>query len=807
MKSLPIAVLTALLAQPALAERPVFPTAPYVEGEVLVRYRQAATLAKSRRDLGLKSLRSFPALHTEHLLLPAYLDLPGALALLRADPSVEYAEPNFLRRPRTVIPNDPLFGQQWGLRNTGQDNFVLGGPSGIAGGDLNLAEAWDANGDGVPDRVGLRSVVVAVIDDSVNVGHADLAANVVPGHDFACDDSDPSPVNSNDFHGTLVAGCAVGIGNNGIGVAGVAWNAGLMPLRFGFDVASHIAALRYAREHGANIINASFGGPGYSQAERDAIADLAAADILYVAAAGNDDSNTDLGQLNYPANYEVENIVAVAATNRQDDIASFSQYGPITTDVAAPGLQIVTTQSNGGYATSPGVAGTSFASPYVAGVAALLRSHVAPTPGYLEIKARLIESGSAVGGANPTLRTAGGRVDADKALEMTSRPSLVLRGVAFLNGDGNGALDPGEALEVEFSLRNLWQTAGNVVATLDAGSDITVNSGPVNVGTLLGGSDATATFSISVAPGSSGHRYIPFSLTLTAAGGYSATRSYIAEIGTLVPGVAVVQGFADDLYDEFHAWHVDVPAPGVGNRTLVLRTSTDGRKDVDLIAKYGTPPKYSITVGINPETTAGYFCTSGSTVDCQDPTTQVSGRLDGNEAITIENPAPGTWHLVMVNFIQQALPYTLTATLADGDLRPDVFSLGTRSNVINGSMEYSSPVTIAGIDTPTFVTIVGGEYSVNGGAYTNAEGTAQSGDQIEVRTIAATNQRAQLTVGGVTATFLINPGTGPADSGSASCARKTLPGFAGFGRGNRLGELPLDLLLPLLLVALTRRRV
>lgn len=806
MKSLPIALLTALIAQPALAERPVFPTAPYVEGEVLVRYRQAPTLAKSRRDLGLKSLRSFPAQQTEHLQLPAYLDVPGALALLRADPAVEYAEPNFRRQPRTVIPNDQYFSQQWGLENTGQANFVSGGPPGIAGGDLNLTEAWDANDDDIPDRVGLREVVVAVIDDSVNTSHPDLAANVVPGKDFASNDSNPNPDSSSDFHGTLVAGCAVGIGNNGIGIAGVAWNAALMPLRFGFDTATHMAAMQYARDNGANIINASFGGPGYSQAERDAIADLAAADILYVAAAGNDDSNTDLGQLNYPANYDVENIVAVAATNRQDDIASFSQYGPITTDVAAPGLQIVTTKSSGGYCTNPGVAGTSFASPYIAGVAALLRSHVTPTPDYLEMKARLIESGSAVAGANPKLRTAGGRVDADKALEMDLRPSLVLRGVEFLNGDGNGVLDPGETLDVEFSLRNLWQSADNVVATLDAGANITVNTASVIVGTITAGTDATASFSISVAPGISEHLYVPFSLTLTANGGYSVTRSYIAEIGALLPDTPVIQSFADDSYDEFHAWHVDVPTPGAGNRTLVLRTSTSGGKDVDLIAKANTPPQYNITVGINPETTAGYFCTSGTTADCQDPATEVSGRLDGDEAITIENPPAGTWHLVVVNFVQQSLPYTLTAELADGDLRPDPFSLGSISNVPNGEARYSGEVAMTGIDAPTFVTIVGGEYSIKKlgssdfGSYTASEGTAENGDTIKVRAIAAANKRAQLTVGGVTATFLINPGSGPGNSGPASCPRVSSPRKGGGG------GMPPGSLLVLLLLAATRRR-
>ena len=771
-------LLLAILPELSLASLPAQPANQYREGEVLVKYRADAYAAAAKQlkfDAGLTSRRTLLQGRAELLMLPGFTTTADMLEMLRNDPAVEYAEPNFRRYSRTVVPNDPLFGQQWGLRNTGQANFFAGGPAGVAGGDLNLVEAWDANNDGMADRVGIPGVIVAVIDDAVEITHPDLAPNIVQGHNFiACQDpNNPAPISDDGAHGTLVTGCVAGKGNNGIGIAGVAWNASIMPLKFGFDTASHIEALTYARDHGAKIINASFGGPGFSQMERDAIAALAANDILYVAAAGNDDSNTDLAQLNYPANYDADNIVSVAATNRQDNIASFSQYGPLTADVAAPGLQIVTTEIGGGYRPNPGVSGTSFSSPYTAGVAALIRSHV-PGVTFGDIKARLIESGSSVPGANPEQRTAGGTVDADAALDMAAGPSLVIRSVDFKNGDGNRALDPGENLTVEFTLRNIWQNATGVTASLSADNSVTVVSGTLSSTTILAQGEAVATFNISVAAGITDHRYVTFTLTLAAIeGNYTATRSFIAEIGDLASGVPVTQSFVSDPYDEFHAWHVDVPPalpPGI--KTLIVRTSTAGGEDIDLLAKAGIPPQYNITVGINPEVDQGFFCTSGTANDCQDPDTLVSGRLDGVEAITIVNPAAGAYHLVVVNFDQQAVPYTISTELVNGDLRPADFNFTDRTGIPSNTSVISNPVIISGIDTPTFITIVGGEYSVNDTPFTAEEGTVSSGQSIRVRANSGSSgsARAQVTVGGVTETFSLNEPPFPSGgSGDVGC--------------------------------------
>lgn len=666
--------LVAPLARPALAVAPAQSPPVYREGEAIVQYREGAGAASSRElreTLGLTALRPLRHGRAELVALPRVTTTRDALRLLRGHPAVALAEPNFVRHAR-ALPNDPLFGDLWGLHNTGQPNFVAGGPPGVAGADMDMIAAWDPDGDGIFQRTGDGSVTIAVIDDSVTTSHEDLVDNIVAGYDFANNDTNPNPdPNTDQQHGTLVAGAAAARGNNGKGVAGTAWNVKVMPLKFAFDVASHIAALDFARDHGAHIINASFGGPGFSQAEADAINDLAGNGILYVAAAGNDDSNTDVARLNYPANYDAPNIVAVAATNRQDNIASFSQYGALTTDVAAPGLQIVTTANGASsYLTSPGVSGTSFSAPYTAGIAALIRS-VYPSAAYGEMRARLIEGAEPANGVN--LRTAGGRVNAARSLDLSPRPALVIESVDWV--DNNDVLDPGETLSVDITLRNLWQDATNVTGTLAADNGVSVASrADVAFGPIPGGSTATARFDLEVASGITQHRYVHFTLALGAGGGYAAERGFIAEIGRLALGTTVTQAFAArdvDLYDEFHAWHVDLTSLPAGHNELVIETTSSATgvnsPDIDLLVKHGAPPQYNITVGVNPED-PGFFCTSGTTENCQDPDTRISAGGNGNEQVAIRNPAPGTYHIVIVNFAQldDGLTYTLRAYTRSG---------------------------------------------------------------------------------------------------------------------------------------------
>ena len=317
-------------------------------------------------------------------------------------PEVAYVEPDFVITS-TAVPNDPSFGQLWGLNNVGQSG-------GVADADIDATEAWDVT-------TGSRNVVVAVIDTGLDHTHPDLAANVwrnpgeipgdridndgngyvddVRGWDFANSDADPF---DDEGHGTHVAGTIGAVGNNGIGVAGVNWQVSMMPLKFldatgSGSTSSAIAAINYAtrmrRDYGVNVVatNNSWGGGGFSTALRDAIDAGGRAGILCVAAAGNDGSNNDT-TAHYPSGYAGTSVIAVAATDRSNRLASFSNYGASTVDIAAPGSAIYSTLPGNAYAS---YSGTSMATPHVSGAIALLAAS-RPTATAAEIRSALLNS-------------------------------------------------------------------------------------------------------------------------------------------------------------------------------------------------------------------------------------------------------------------------------------------------------------------------------------------------------------------------------------------------------------------------------
>ncbi|MFM8577893.1 MAG: S8 family peptidase, partial [Planctomycetaceae bacterium] len=298
-------------------------------------------------------------------------------------PSIAYFEPDFVIAP-TAIPNDSSFSQLWGLNNTGQSG-------GVVDADIDAPEAWDVT-------TGSRNVVVAVIDTGVDYSHPDRAAHVwtnpgevagdgndndrngfvddVRGWDFRNNDSNPM---DDQGHGTHVAGTIGAVGNNGTGVAGVAWQVSIMALKFlGADgsgsTSAAVAAVNYAtrmkRDFGVNIVatNNSWGGGGSSTSLRDAITAGGQAGILFIAAAGNESNNNDAAP-SYPASYTSEAVISVAATDRSNRLASFSNYGATSVDLAAPGVSILSTTPNNTYAS---YSGTSMATPHVTGAVALL---------------------------------------------------------------------------------------------------------------------------------------------------------------------------------------------------------------------------------------------------------------------------------------------------------------------------------------------------------------------------------------------------------------------------------------------------
>ena len=362
--------------------------------------------------------------------LPRDLTVAEAVREYEASPDVAYAEPNFKLEP-AAVPNDPGYKNLWGLNNTGQTG-------GAADADIDAPEAWNTT-------TGSAGTVVAVIDEGVDIDHPDLAGNIwtnpgeiagsrkdddkngyvddVNGYDFANDDPtvyDPDPITgSGDEHGTHVAGTIAATGNDGNGITGVSWDAQTAALKFigaEFGYTSDaIEAINYAVLEGMPISNNSWGGGGKSQALQDAIAKADARDHIFVAAAGN--GGTDgVGDNNnvtpdYPSSFDNPNIVAVAATDDTDRLASFSNFGSTTVDLAAPGVGILSTLPGNSYGR---YSGTSMAAPHVAGVTALIKSEN-PSLDAAGIKDRIPQFAEKKAGLENKVAT-GGRANADASL-------------------------------------------------------------------------------------------------------------------------------------------------------------------------------------------------------------------------------------------------------------------------------------------------------------------------------------------------------------------------------------------------------
>jgi subtilisin family serine protease len=361
-------------------------------------------------------------------------DLARTRAALLRDPLVEHVEYNYeVRVQRT--PNDPSFSALWGLHNTGQNG-------GTVGADIDAPEAWDQD-------TGVGTVVVAVIDTGVAYNHPDLAANMwvnpgeipnngidddgngyiddVHGYDFVHSDGDPYDDHG---HGTHVSGTIAAVGNNGIGVTGVTWSARIMALKFldaggGGSTANAIRAVLYAADMGAKVLSNSWGGGGFSQALLDAIRTADAAGALFVSAAGNSNTDNDATP-NYPSNYEVANIIAVAATDQNDAKAAFSSFGANTVDLGAPGVSIYSTVPTSGHpcCSDPAgyhlLSGTSMAAPHVSGAAALLFSRF-PGITHYQVRDRLLANTERIA-ALATSTLTGGRLNVSRAMARDDVP-------------------------------------------------------------------------------------------------------------------------------------------------------------------------------------------------------------------------------------------------------------------------------------------------------------------------------------------------------------------------------------------------
>lgn len=433
--------------------------ADFKSGELIVKYKSQAPRTRILMNsmyqaVGVKQVRHYTGLmkNMEHLILNDDVKMEDAIAQLRQNETVEYVQPNYMLHilpvrslqtssadsAQAVAPFPCIFpGVNFpkGCGNSDGSNrpALLAAPAEVnppvADPDLRedygLAtigafQAWSVTS-------GDKAIIVADIDTGADYNHEDLSfnmwrnpqpssANDVVGYDFVHNDGLPYDDNE---HGTHTAGTIGAVGGNGVGISGVAPRVSLMAVKFlagdgSGTTADAVKAINYAVAHGARILNNSWGGGGDqgNQALSDSIDQARQKGVLFVAAAGNDGANDDdASSPTYPVGFPLDNILGVAATDSNDNLASFSNYGATTVHVAAPGVKVYSTIPGNKYKS---MSGTSMACPHVAGAAALVWARN-PTWNYQQVKKALMDTVDPLAALQGKVAT-GGRINVLKAL-------------------------------------------------------------------------------------------------------------------------------------------------------------------------------------------------------------------------------------------------------------------------------------------------------------------------------------------------------------------------------------------------------
>src|SRR5437879_3957859 len=466
---------------------------------------------------------------------------------LSARSDVEYAEPNYIVHT-TAIPNNPRFGELWGLQNTGQ---TIQGFPGIPDADISATAAWDIS-------TGSRANVAAVIDTGIDYRHPDLAANVwsapaaftvtIGGQSITCPAGSHGfnaitnvcdPLDDNN-HGSHVSGTIGAVRNNGTGVVGVNWTASIMGSKFinasgSGTTANAINAIEFtvqakaafAATGGANVrvLSNSWGGGAFSQALLDEINRANANDMLFVAAAGNSGTPNDVFP-EYPASYNAPNVVAVAATDNTDALPGFSNFGSTSVHLGAPGVDILSTTRNNTYSY---FSGTSMATPHVSGAALLVLSKCAlDTASLKTLLLNNVDPIPSLAGRTVT----GGRLNVNKAIRACAAPANP--DFALSAAPASRTVTQGGSTTYTVNISRLGGFTGSVtlsVSGLPAGASASFNPNPAT-----GSATMTVTTTATTSTGS-------FSATIT---GTSGTLSHTTSV-SLVVNAAAVPDFSRSL--------------------------------------------------------------------------------------------------------------------------------------------------------------------------------------------------------------------------------------------------------------------
>jgi subtilisin family serine protease len=598
----------------------------FVPGQILIKPRTGVSEKALMNKLGAHGAVShFTLRHLNvRVVNVSEENADAVLAALRNDPDIEFAERDYVAQA-AFVPNDPHVGNEWHLAK------------------VQAFQAWQGT-------TGSSSVVVAVLDSGVNMNQPDLAGRLLQGYDFV---NGTASVTDDFGHGTAVCGTIAADGNNGLGVAGVAFGCSVMPVKVmdssGFAAYSTIASgIKYAVDNGARVINLSIAGSDASATLQQAIDYAWSNNVVVVAAAGNASTNTPM----YPA--ACNHVLGVSATANNDSLAYFSSYGGYV-QISAPGMMIWTTQSDPNHPYGAWQ-GTSFASPIVAGVAALVIS-ANPTLSNDQVAGLLEQSADDLGAAGYDPYFGYGRVNALRAVSLASAaPGAVVSlpptapAVVLSSPTSNSQFAPGASISLQAMasagtaggrITNFAFVIDGLMVASGSGSTLIFNWMPTMTGEYSITAVATDDQGLTVTSEASNIQVgnadtIPPTVTISTA---PANGAKLSEPGVFIGGTA-----SDDVAVQSVEVMVNNGHPQLANGTANWTAQVALAAGPNLIRVYSVDT--SGNVSANATLSVTYVATSTITVETSGLGT-VSPNLDGaqlqiGQTYTLKaNPAAG----------------------------------------------------------------------------------------------------------------------------------------------------------------------